>query len=91
MFESSIAPFYLLYIIIFYYFKRRTINSGKSKVNEDQARIHEGYIKVELDEGDGQLKEIRIPYCYYGIFDGHAGPGAAVAAAARLHSIIEVL
>lgn len=68
----------------------RTINSGKSKVNEDQARVHVGSIKVEIEDGESEIKEVNIPYYYYGIFDGHAGSGAAVAAATRLHEVIEV-
>ncbi|CAL8118760.1 unnamed protein product [Orchesella dallaii] len=66
-----------------------TINSGKSKVNEDQARMHAGFVKLEIEDGESEIKEVKIPYFYFGVFDGHAGPGAAVAAAARLHLIIE--
>lgn len=47
-------------------------------------------MKVEIEDGESEVKDARIPYYYYGIFDGHAGSGAAVAAATRLHQIIEV-
>jgi len=61
----------------------RTINSGKSKKNEDQARVHSGVIKIPLgssidektDLSTQDEKTIDIPYRYFGIFDGHAGPG----------------
>ena len=83
----------------------RTINSGKSKRNEDQARIQSGVLRIPLNDtyhvenrGHGQarsggaanLEYIEIPYRYFGLFDGHAGPGAAVAAAQKLHLVIHV-
>lgn len=71
----------------------RTINSGKSKLNEDQARVHYAHIRVEIpiengnaSEMNGQKeqngsglprKEILIPYYFFALFDGHAGAGAA--------------
>ena len=33
---------------------------------------------------------ISLPYYYFGIFDGHAGWGAAVSAANQLHHILHV-
>lgn len=33
---------------------------------------------------------ISLPYYYFGVFDGHAGWGAAVSAANQLHHIIHV-
>jgi hypothetical protein len=70
----------------------RTINSGKSKLNEDQARAHYAHIRVEIPIENGNvemnghtqdkpnslpIKEILIPYYYFAVFDGHAGAGAA--------------
>lgn len=90
----------------------RTINSGKSKLNEDQARVHFAHIRVEIPIENGNVpevnghaeengtssnggglprKEILIPYYFFALFDGHAGAGAAVAAAAQLHDILNVI
>lgn len=33
---------------------------------------------------------VTLPYYYFGVFDGHAGWGAAVAAAHQLHHVIHV-
>jgi protein phosphatase 1H len=90
----------------------RTINSGKSKLNEDQARVQSSFLRIQVPEensnssttnspvegssqvnGDSEpteFKEYQIPYHYFAVFDGHAGAGAAVAAAARLHLILHV-
>lgn len=57
------------------------INAGKSRWNEDQAVFRRGV----LTKPDVQFS---IPYSYYGIFDGHAGVGAALCAANQLHHII---
>lgn len=35
-------------------------------------------------------KEVTIPYYYFGVFDGHAGWGAAVCAANLLHHVLHV-
>ncbi|KAK9889099.1 hypothetical protein WA026_004372 [Henosepilachna vigintioctopunctata] len=57
------------------------INAGKSRWNEDQAVYRQGVLtKPEV--------QFSIPYTYYGIFDGHAGVGAALCAANQLHHII---
>ena len=56
-----------------------TINSGKSLYqNEDQASIHVTTLSVNDPEKDHPTI---IPYVMFGIFDGHAGTGAALTAA----------
>lgn len=66
------------------------MNAGKSRWNEDQAVYRQGVLtKVEQDEAGG-IQKFSIPYTYYGIFDGHAGVGAALSAANQLHHIIHV-
>lgn len=60
-----------------------TINSGKSLYsNEDQASIHVSNLVVSDSEKDHVNL---IPYVMFGIFDGHAGTGAALTAANTLH------
>ena len=60
-----------------------TINSGKSLYsNEDQASIH--VTNLVLNDPDKDTP-IMIPYIMFGIFDGHAGTGAALTAANSLH------
>jgi len=60
-----------------------TINSGKSLYsNEDQASIHVTQLVVNDPEKD---LTCTIPYVMFGIFDGHAGTGAALTAANTLH------
>lgn len=64
------------------------VNAGKSKWNEDQAVYHQGVL-TKVDESEpGNVQKFSIPYTYYGIFDGHAGVGAALCAANQLHHII---
>ncbi|KAJ8953267.1 hypothetical protein NQ318_015849 [Aromia moschata] len=64
------------------------VNAGKSRWNEDQAVYRQGVLtKVEHDDSGG-LQKFSIPYTYYGIFDGHAGVGAALCAANQLHHIV---
>ncbi|XP_041350145.1 protein phosphatase 1H-like [Gigantopelta aegis] len=53
------------------------INGGKSKVNEDQAAVGSFHLCI----GDNTSQAQRIPVSYYGVFDGHGGPGAAMMAA----------
>lgn len=61
-----------------------TINSGKSLYsNEDQASIHVTNLVVSDAEKDHQA--MTIPYVMFGIYDGHAGTGAALTAANSLH------
>lgn len=60
-----------------------TINSGKSLYsNEDQASIHVTSLMLTDPEKDSN---ITIPYVLFGIFDGHAGTGAALTAANAFH------
>ena len=62
-----------------------TINSGKSLYsNEDQASIHVTSLRIHDLEKDHPSS---IPYVYFGIFDGHAGTGAALTAANTLHPL----
>lgn len=66
------------------------VNAGKSKWNEDQAVYRLGVLtKITTNDIMG-LKKYTIPYTYYGIFDGHAGVGAALCAANQLHHILHV-
>lgn len=68
-----------------------TINAGKSLRNEDQARIHVGYLPLPNTgepQETGDASTHSMPYYYFGLFDGHAGAGAAVAAADQLHRIV---
>ena len=64
-----------------------TINSGKSiYVNEDQASINVTSLMVNEPDKDTPTQ---IPYVMYGIFDGHAGTGAAVMAVHTLHKHVK--
>ena len=66
------------------------VNAGKSKWNEDQAVYRQGVLtRVEYNDKQG-VQKFSIPYTYYGIFDGHAGVGAALCAANQLHHILHV-
>ncbi|TRY76263.1 hypothetical protein TCAL_02675 [Tigriopus californicus] len=56
------------------------MNAGKSKLNEDQATVHEGQLKG--------MNGVIIPYLYVGVFDGHGGAGAAVKVSKDLHGIL---
>ncbi|KAM4612895.1 protein phosphatase 1H isoform 2-T2 [Polymixia lowei] len=70
------------------------INAGKSMLNEDQASCEKLYVKkpsskhrnstVLEDSGDGT----GIPLHFWGVFDGHAGSGAAIMASKLLHRLI---
>lgn len=64
------------------------VNAGKSKWNEDQAVIQRGVLINESNKN--RDSKFAIPYTYYGIFDGHAGVGAALCAANQLHHILHV-
>lgn len=67
------------------------VNAGKSKWNEDQAVVCKVVLtKVTTSDILGPRK-YSIPYTYYGLFDGHAGVGAALCAANQLHHIIHVI
>ncbi|XP_055913757.1 protein phosphatase 1H [Eupeodes corollae] len=58
------------------------VNSGKSEWNEDQA----AFCRQVLS--DPSKKHPDLPYTYFGIFDGHAGYGAALAASHQFHLIL---
>ncbi|XP_050100267.1 protein phosphatase 1H [Anopheles aquasalis] len=58
------------------------VNSGKSKWNEDQASFHQQRLTHPL----GKYPD--LPYTYFGMYDGHAGYGAALAAANQFHHIL---
>lgn len=65
-----------------------TINSGKSiYVNEDQASITVSSLGVP--DGTDRDTMTEIPYTMFGIFDGHAGTGAALMAVHTLHKHIK--
>ena len=62
------------------------INSGKTMFkNEDQASF---YVE-SIDVIDSDTKHVKLPYAYFGIFDGHAGADAALWAANTLHKHVE--
>lgn len=63
------------------------INAGKSRQNEDQAVCHQGVLLCTY----GSREKKFIPYTYYGLFDGHGGTGAALAAANQLHHLLQVV
>lgn len=58
------------------------VNSGKSEWNEDQGAFH----RHILSHPSKQYPD--LPYIYFGIFDGHAGYGAALAASNQFHYIL---
>ncbi|GAB0099916.1 protein phosphatase 1H [Sergentomyia squamirostris] len=58
------------------------VNSGKSEWNEDQGAFQ----RQILTHPSKQFPD--LPYTYFGIFDGHAGYGAALAAANQFHHIL---
>lgn len=58
------------------------VNSGKSEWNEDQAAFRREILSHPLK------KFPDLPYIYFGIFDGHAGYGAALAASNQFHHIL---
>lgn len=62
------------------------INGGKSDKNEDQAAVGSFSLTGPEENGisEGPPKANTIPVQYYAIFDGHAGPGAALMAASQL-------
>ena len=79
----------------------RAVNAGKSKRNEDAAAVYTGVLHQPSPGGGGgpagdadgsppPPTGRSVPYYYFGLFDGHAGYGASVAAANQLHHIIHV-
>ena len=65
----------------------RTVNAGKSEWNEDQACVWQN---VLVRDSERHIPGAGLPYTYFSLFDGHAGHGAAVAAANQLHEIVHV-
>ncbi|KAE8752097.1 hypothetical protein FOCC_FOCC001259 [Frankliniella occidentalis] len=62
-----------------------TVNAGKSTWNEDQACVQQ---RILVRESEKHIQGAGMPYTYFALFDGHAGYGAAVAAANQLHNIV---
>ncbi|XP_061640990.1 protein phosphatase 1H isoform X2 [Phyllopteryx taeniolatus] len=70
------------------------INAGKSMLNEDQASCEKLFVRKPSgkqhnstlleDNGDGT----GIPLYFWGVYDGHAGSGAAIMASKLLHRLI---
>uniref|UniRef100_A0A8C5G8Z7 Protein phosphatase 1H-like n=1 Tax=Gouania willdenowi TaxID=441366 RepID=A0A8C5G8Z7_GOUWI len=60
------------------------INAGKSTLNEDQACCEVLVVKRRPAEASTGLSE-DLTFHYWGLFDGHAGSGAAVVASRLLH------
>jgi protein phosphatase 1H len=58
------------------------VNSGKSEWNEDQAFFQ----RQVLTHPNKLFAD--VPYIYFGIYDGHAGYGAALAAQMQFHFIL---
>lgn len=58
------------------------VNSGKSEWNEDQAAFQ----RHILSHPSKQYPD--LPYTYFGVFDGHAGYGAALAASQQFQHIL---
>ncbi|KAL8179133.1 UNVERIFIED_CONTAM: hypothetical protein K2H54_060590 [Gekko kuhli] len=74
----------------------RVINAGKSQHNEDQACCEAVFVEKRgsqrnnpaSKETSGDLEGLGkkgLYFYYWGLFDGHAGSGAAVMASKRLH------
>eukprot|EP00013_Stygamoeba_regulata_P002180 CAMPEP_0177638662 /NCGR_PEP_ID=MMETSP0447-20121125/5611_1 /TAXON_ID=0 /ORGANISM="Stygamoeba regulata, Strain BSH-02190019" /LENGTH=373 /DNA_ID=CAMNT_0019140645 /DNA_START=204 /DNA_END=1323 /DNA_ORIENTATION=- len=59
------------------------INGGKSAHNEDQAAMIE-FRLMPMHDAFGP-----IPYSFYGVYDGHAGPAVALYASEYLHGLVE--
>lgn len=66
------------------------VNAGKSTWNEDQAFLERRELRRggESSKTLGSSSEMSLPYIYFGLFDGHAGFGASVAAANELHHLV---
>lgn len=62
-----------------------TVNAGKSEWNEDQACVEQ---RILTRASERHIQGAGMPYTYFALFDGHAGYGAAVAAANQLHQIV---
>lgn len=66
---------------------------------QDQSK--DGPAEIKIEEGNAEpapheppqlppVVHVSLPYYLFGVFDGHAGWGAAVAAANQLHHIVHV-
>lgn len=66
-------------------------NAGKSALNEDLACHTDYLVHKVVTHNKGGLKKFPISYSYYGLFDGHAGVGAALSASHDLHHLIHVI
>uniref|UniRef100_A0AAX7TXC6 PPM-type phosphatase domain-containing protein n=1 Tax=Astatotilapia calliptera TaxID=8154 RepID=A0AAX7TXC6_ASTCA len=68
------------------------INAGKSMLNEDQASCEKVFVKKPSGKHRNSTlldqNGVRIPLHFWGIFDGHAGSGAAIMASKLLHHLI---
>ncbi|KAK3932594.1 Protein phosphatase 1H [Frankliniella fusca] len=62
-----------------------TVNAGKSTWNEDQACVQQ---RILVRDSEKHIQGAGMPYTYFALFDGHAGYGAAVAAANQLHNVV---
>lgn len=65
------------------------VNAGKSLKNEDQASVYEFKVPISGQHDENNPDQDAVSVTYFGMFDGHAGFGAAVCAAKQLHFIIE--
>ncbi|XP_043977038.1 protein phosphatase 1H [Gambusia affinis] len=70
------------------------INAGKSMLNEDQASCEKLFVRKPSSKhrnstlADDNGDNTGIPLHFWGVFDGHAGSGAAIMASKLLHRII---
>ncbi|XP_049783105.1 protein phosphatase 1H isoform X2 [Schistocerca cancellata] len=69
------------------------VNAGKSTWNEDQAFLERRELRRAGESSKALAtssigNEMSLPYVYFGLFDGHAGFGASVAAANQLHHLL---
>uniref|UniRef100_A0A3B5MJV9 PPM-type phosphatase domain-containing protein n=1 Tax=Xiphophorus couchianus TaxID=32473 RepID=A0A3B5MJV9_9TELE len=70
------------------------INAGKSMLNEDQASCEKLFVRKPSSKHrnstlvDDNGDNTGIPLHFWGVFDGHAGSGAAIMASKLLHRII---
>ncbi|XP_005816152.1 protein phosphatase 1H-like [Xiphophorus maculatus] len=70
------------------------INAGKSMLNEDQASCEKLFVRKPSSKHrnstlvDDSGDNTGIPLHFWGVFDGHAGSGAAIMASKLLHRII---
>lgn len=69
------------------------VNAGKTRfLNEDQATITQLTMTIDKSNNNkdtNSFVKTKVPYFYFGVYDGHAGPAPAIMASNRLHLIIE--